>query len=52
MNLLETQVAIKFIKDRFEAELAKKLHITRVSAPLFVKKSSGLNDELNGVEES
>ncbi|MBO5528395.1 MAG: aspartate--ammonia ligase [Bacilli bacterium] len=52
MNLLETQVAIKFIKDRFEAELAKKLHLTRVSAPLFVKKSSGLNDELNGVEET
>ena len=51
MNLLETQIAIKYLKDTFEKRLAKKLHLVRVSAPLIVKKNSGLNDELNGVEE-
>ena len=50
LSLLETEVAIKFVKDRFEASLAESLHLTRVSAPLFVFSSSGLNDGLNGVE--
>ena len=52
LNLLETQVAIKFLKDKFEELLAKKLDLTRVSAPLFVEASTGLNDNLSGVEES
>ena len=52
MNLLETQVAIKYLKDKFEELLAKKLNLTRVSAPLFVEESTGLNDNLNGYEES
>ena len=43
MNLIQTQVAIKMIKDRFEATLAKKLSLVRVSAPLFVTKASGLD---------
>ena len=51
MNLIETQVAIKYLKDKFESLLAKKLHLIRVSAPLFVEESTGLNDNLNGVEE-
>ena len=51
MNLLETQIAIKYLKDTFEKRLAKKLHLVRVSAPLIVNKDSGLNDELNGIEE-
>lgn len=51
LNLLETEVAIKYIKDTFEKELAKKLSLVRVSAPLFVIPSTGLNDNLNGVEE-
>ena len=51
MNLLETQIAIKYLKDIFEKRLAKKLHLVRVSAPLIVNKDSGLNDELNGIEE-
>ena len=51
-NLIETQVAIKFLKDKFEDVLAKKLNLVRVSAPLFVRKNSGLNDNLNGVEET
>ncbi len=50
MGILETEIAIKFIKDRFERELAKALSLTRVSAPLFVFPESGLNDNLNGVE--
>ena len=52
MNLLETQVAIKYLKDTFERMLAKKLNLVRVSAPLFVEKKSGLNDDLNGIEET
>lgn len=50
LNIRETEVAIKEIKDFFERSLAKALHLTRVSAPLFVKPESGLNDTLNGVE--
>ncbi len=51
LNLIETEIAIKFVKDTFEKELAKALSLIRVSAPLFVLPSSGLNDELNGVEK-
>ena len=51
LSLKETQVAIKFVKDYFEDQLAKTLNLTRVSSPLFVLSSSGLNDHLNGVEE-
>ena len=52
LSLLETQIAIKFLKDKFEDLLAKKLNLVRVSAPLFVDKNTGLNDNLNGVEET
>lgn len=50
LNLIDTEVAIKLIKDTFERRLAESLRLTRVSAPLFVKKKSGLNDDLNGIE--
>lgn len=50
LNVYDTQVAIKLIKDGFENKLAKKLNLTRVSAPLFVMADSGLNDYLNGYE--
>ena len=50
LNYKETQEAIKFVRDNFEKELCKNLNLTRVSAPLFVFPSTGLNDELNGVE--
>lgn len=50
LNLLETEIAIKLVKDSFERHLADHLGLTRVSAPLFVQKGSGLNDDLNGVE--
>lgn len=49
-GIMETERAIKLIKDFFESELAKELNLTRISAPLFVKKVTGLNDNLNGVE--
>ena len=52
LGLIETEVAIKFIKDTFEKELAKALNLTRVSAPLFVQPESGLNDNLNGYERA
>ena len=50
MTIKETEVAIKFIKDHFENILAKEMNLTRVSAPLFVRPETGLNDNLNGVE--
>ena len=50
LSLIETEIAIKKVKDFFEAKLAKTLNLTRVSAPLFLESNSGLNDNLNGVE--
>lgn len=50
LNLYETQVAIKTVKDFFQTTLAERLNLLRVSAPLFVDPKSGLNDNLNGVE--
>lgn len=50
MDIRETEVAIKLIKDQFEQKLATSLNLTRVSAPLFVFPETGLNDNLNGVE--
>lgn len=50
LSLRETELAIKQIKDRVESQLADTLNLTRVSAPLFVRKETGLNDDLNGIE--
>lgn len=50
LNLYNTQIAIKTVKDFFQSLLAERLHLLRVSAPLFVAPESGLNDNLNGVE--
>ncbi|VDN10514.1 unnamed protein product [Dibothriocephalus latus] len=50
LSLMETQHAIKVVKDTFQTALAAKLNLTRVSAPLFVAAESGLNDDLNGYE--
>ncbi len=50
LNLKETQIAIKRVKDFFQAQLAAQLNLRRVTAPLFVTPESGLNDNLNGVE--
>ena len=50
LTVRETQEAIKYIRDTFQKEFGKEMNLERISAPLFVEKSSGLNDDLNGVE--
>lgn len=50
LSLYETQAAIEKIKESFSKNLADRLHLMRVSAPLFVDPATGLNDDLNGVE--
>lgn len=50
LSLGETQAAISKIRQCFEQHISHLLHLTRVSAPLFVDPSTGLNDDLNGVE--
>lgn len=50
LDLFDTEVAIKKLKDYFEDELSKELNLVRVSAPLFVSPETGLNDDLNGIE--
>ena len=50
LNLYDTQIGIKTVKDFFQNLLAERLNLLRVSAPLFVEPTSGLNDNLNGVE--
>lgn len=50
LSPMETQKAIKEIKDYFQNKLAAKLNLQRVSAPIFVQPETGLNDNLNGIE--
>ena len=52
LDLVDTQIAIKLVKDTFERELAKELGLMRVSAPLFVEPETGLNDNLSGFEKA
>ena len=52
MDLKTKQACIKYIKDKFQQELAQRLQLMRVSAPMFVTVSSGLQDNLSGVERS
>lgn len=52
LNLYDTQTAIGFIKRCFEDALTGSLKLKRVSAPLFVRADSGINDDLSGVEEA
>ena len=49
-NLHDTQIAIKTVIDFFQGLLAQRLRLARVSAPLFVDPTAGLNDNLNGYE--
>ena len=51
LDLMETQIAIKFVKDSFQKELVKQLNLLRVTAPLFVLEKTGLNDDLSGAEK-
>ena len=48
LDLRETQISIKSVKDYFQRDLANTLNLQRVSAPLFVRPETGLNDNLNG----
>ena len=50
LSLKETERAIKMIKDFFELNLAAELKLRRVTAPLFVQRGTGINDDLNGIE--
>lgn len=50
LTVRETQEAIKYIRDTFQKEFGKEMNLKRISAPLFVTRSSGLNDNLNGIE--
>ena len=50
LDIISTEIAIKYVKDLFERRLAHHLNLMRISAPLYVSKSSGLNDDLNGTE--
>ncbi len=50
MGVRETEEAIKYIRDTFQRELGKEMNLERISAPLFVREDSGINDNLNGVE--
>jgi aspartate--ammonia ligase len=51
LNLMETEEAIKFIKDNFQIKLAQELNLSRVSAPVIVLNKTGINDYLSGVEK-
>ncbi|MBO4370983.1 MAG: aspartate--ammonia ligase [Paludibacteraceae bacterium] len=50
LDLRQTELAIKFFKDFFQTNLSAEMRLRRVTAPLFVLKGLGLNDDLNGVE--
>ena len=52
LDLKETEIAIKVVKDNFERDLANNLNLLRVSAPLFLQPQTGLNDNLNGYEKA
>ena len=52
LSSYELQKAIAMTKEIFQAEFVETLHLQRVSAPLFVKASSGLNDDLTGKERA
>ena len=50
LSVRETEHAIRFIRETFQDEIGKELNLQRMSAPMFVEKGTGLNDNLNGVE--
>ena len=52
LSMRDTQRAIKLTRDTFQNNLCAALNLERISAPLFVTKSSGLNDDLNGFERA
>ena len=51
LSIRDTEAAIRFIRENFQDEFGQELHLQRMSAPMFVDKSTGLNDNLNGIEK-
>ncbi|MBA1394291.1 aspartate--ammonia ligase, partial [Lactobacillus sp. XV13L] len=51
LTVRQTQEAIRYIRETFQDELGQELNLTRLSAPMFVEHSTGLNDNLNGIEQ-
>ncbi|MFA6713237.1 MAG: aspartate--ammonia ligase, partial [Bacteroidales bacterium] len=51
LDVWQTEQGIKFIKDTFQTELSAELRLRRITAPIAVPSGTGLNDNLNGVEE-
>jgi len=51
LSVRETQSAIRYIRETFQEEFGQQLNLSRLSAPMFVEKSTGLNDNLNGIEK-
>ncbi|MBF0298458.1 MAG: aspartate--ammonia ligase [Oligoflexia bacterium] len=51
LDLKETEKGIRYIKEFFQVNLSDSLNLLRVSAPLFVKSGTGINDDLNGIEK-
>ncbi|KRK98563.1 asparagine synthetase AsnA [Secundilactobacillus odoratitofui DSM 19909 = JCM 15043] len=51
LSVRETQDAIRYIRETFQDEFGKQLNLSRLSAPMFVEKKTGLNDNLNGIEK-
>ncbi len=50
LSIRETEEAIRYIRETFQDEIGKELNLQRMSAPMFVEQSTGLNDNLNGTE--
>ncbi|NVY96429.1 aspartate--ammonia ligase [Lactobacillus sp. DCY120] len=50
LSLRETEAAIRYIRETFQTEIGQKLNLERLSAPMFVDRATGLNDNLNGIE--
>lgn len=51
LSIRETQESIRYIRETFQDEFGKEMGLNRVSAPMYVEKSSGINDNLNGYEK-
>lgn len=51
LSVRQTQEAIRYIRETFQDEFGKEMNLSRLSAPMFVEKKTGLNDNLNGVEQ-
>jgi aspartate--ammonia ligase len=52
LDPVQTEKAIKFVKDCVQLNLSAELKLRRVTAPLFVLRGTGINDDLNGIERA